>query len=88
MVDVWYLYCRSLLALLCAWRLPANAAFYAPDPWHRFAYAPCRNGDGTYGPPGYDKACDMAQRMIAIANFRLMPARFQLFLQECRNTPS
>lgn len=47
----------------------------------------CRNADGTYGPPGYDQACDMIKRMTTIANYRLMPSKMQLFVKECRNLP-
>ncbi|KXZ47872.1 hypothetical protein GPECTOR_32g485 [Gonium pectorale] len=56
-----------------------------PTVWHIVMYS---NDDGTYGPPGIEQACDMVQRMVAIANSRLAPTKFQLFIKECRNKPS
>lgn len=46
-----------------------------------------QNSDGSYGPPNYQNAMAMAQRLVAVSNVRLNPSRFQLFVSEVRNNP-
>ncbi|KAG2448005.1 hypothetical protein HYH02_007033 [Chlamydomonas schloesseri] len=46
------------------------------------------NGDGTWGPPDYQNAASMADRMVQVANYRLAPAKIQLFVREVRNDPA